>query len=77
VDAHNLATWAIANTLLYQLKSNTYAYIDFKNELAKSVRPRKTTRHTVLHGVAVSYDKPVNSLKIFIILDALAALKDA
>jgi hypothetical protein len=76
VDKHDLSTWAIANTLLYQLQSNTYVYTSFESELTKSVRSRKTTRHTVLHGVAVNYDKPANSLKVFLVLDALTALKD-
>lgn len=73
---YGLSTWAIANTLLYQLQSNTYEYTPFESELAKSIRNRKTTRHTVLHGIAVNYDKPSNSLRVFLILDALAALKD-
>ncbi len=76
LDEYSLSTWAIANTLLYQLQSNTYVYTSFEGELAKSVRTRKTTRHTVLHGVAISYDKPSNSLKVFLILDSLTALKD-
>lgn len=73
---YGLSTWAIANTLLYQLQSNTYKPTPFEIELAKSIRSRRTTRHTVLHGIAVNYDKPSNSLRVFLILDALAALKD-
>jgi hypothetical protein len=62
--------------LLYQLQSNTYVRTPFKNELDKSVQARKTTRHTVLHGVAISYDRPSNSLRVFLVLDALTALRD-
>jgi len=74
-DEYYFSTWAIVNTLLYQLQSNTYAYTSFESELTKSIRSRKTTRHTVLHGVAVNYDRPSNSLKLFLILDALTALR--
>lgn len=71
-----LSTWVIANTLLYQLQSSTYVYTSFESELAKSVQTRNTTRHTVLHGIAISYNRPANSLRVFLILDALTALKD-
>jgi hypothetical protein len=73
---YSLSTWAIANTLLHHLQSNTYVYTSFESELAKSIQTRKTTRHTVLHGVAIDYDKPSDSLRVFLILDALTALKD-
>ncbi len=75
-DARDLATWAIANTLLYQLQTSTYAFTDFEAELRKSINSRKTTRHTVLHGIAPGYDKPVHSLRIFLLLDAISALQE-
>lgn len=76
LDEYGLSAWAIANTLLYQLQSNTYAYTSFERELSKIAQYRETTRHTVLHGVALTYDKPSNSLKAFLILDSLAILRD-
>jgi hypothetical protein len=73
-DEYGLSDWAIANTLLYQLQTNTYVYTDFENELRRSANGRRTTRHTVLHGVTVNYHRPVNSLRIFALLDAISAL---
>lgn len=73
-DEYGLSGWAIANTLLYQLQTNTYVYTDFENELRRSANGRQTTRHTVLHGVTINYHKPINSLKIFVLLDAISAL---
>jgi hypothetical protein len=75
-DRYSLATQAIVNTLLYLLRSNIYLFTDFENELGKSIQNRKTTRHTVLHGIDVNYDKPSNSLRVFLVLDALTALKN-
>ena len=76
VNSYDLSTWAIATTLLYQLKTSTYVYSPFEAELDKSLLARSTSRHTVLHGITINYDKPVNSLKLFLILDALSALND-
>ncbi|MBC7258480.1 MAG: hypothetical protein H5T65_04475 [Chloroflexi bacterium] len=75
-DAYDLARWAIATTVLYQLQTSTYVFTDFKRELKKSACRRQVTRHTVLHGIAVRYDRPVHSLKAFLLLDALSALQE-
>lgn len=75
LDSYSLSSWAIANTLLYQLQTNTYVFTDFEAELSKSVNNRQTTRHTVLHGVAINYHKPIHSLKAFVLLDAISALE--
>lgn len=75
LDEYPLSSWAIANTLLYQLQTNTFTFTDFEAEFKKSSNSRKTTRHTVLHGIATNYDKPVHSLKAFVLLDALSSLQ--
>lgn len=74
-DEYSLTKWIVASTLLYQLQTSTYAYTDFEEELSKSVRRRRTTRHTVLHGVTVNYNKPMHSLKVLVLLDAISALQ--
>jgi hypothetical protein len=75
-DEYSLSKWVIATTLLYQLQTNTYVFTDFKSELKKSVDRRQVTRHTVSHGVALKYDRPIHSLKAFLLLDALSALQE-
>lgn len=75
-DDYSLSVWAIANTLLFQLNSSTYAFTDFGAELSKSINNRKTTRHTVLHGITSNYDRPIHSLRLFVLLDALSALQE-
>lgn len=75
LDEYPLSSWAIATTLLYQLQTNTFTFTDFEVEFKKSSNSRKTTRHTVLHGIATNYDKPVHSLKAFVLLDALSSLQ--
>lgn len=76
VDEYGLSKWVIASTLLYQLQTNTYVFTDFKIELKKSVNTRQVTRHTLSHGVALKYDRPIHSLKAFLLLDALSALQE-
>lgn len=76
LDEYPLPSWAIANTLLYQLQTNTFTFTDFEIEFRKSANNRKTTRHTVLHGIATNYDKPIHSLKAFVLLDALSSLQE-
>ncbi|MBW1939412.1 MAG: hypothetical protein JRI67_11760 [Deltaproteobacteria bacterium] len=76
VDEYGLSKWVIASTLLYQLQTNTYVFTDFEIELKKSVNTRQVTRHTVSHGVALKYDRPIHSLKAFLLLDALSALQE-
>lgn len=76
VDEYGLSKWVIASTLLYQLQTNTYVFTDFEIELKRSVNTRQVTRHTVSHGVALKYDRPIHSLKAFLLLDALSALQE-
>ena len=76
LDEYPLTSWVIATTLLYQLQTNTFTFTDFETEFNKSANKRKTTRHTVLHGIATNYDKPVHSLKAFVLLDALSSLQE-
>lgn len=73
-NSHNLARWTVA-TLLYQLKNNVYDRTDFDKEIEKPINRRRITRHTILHGIALKYDKPIHSLKTFVLLDALSALQ--
>jgi hypothetical protein len=75
LDEYPLTSWAIANTLLFQLQTSTFTFTDFEVEFKKSANNRKTTRHTVLHGIATNYNKPIHSLKAFILLDALSCLQ--
>lgn len=72
--SNELATWGIAETLLCQLSTNTYVWTDFSREIVLPLRKRRTTRHTVLHGIMIGYDRESISLKTFLLLDALSAL---
>lgn len=67
--------WAISETLLCQLSTNTYSYTDFGQQLALPVRKRRTTRHTIAHGIMPGYDRESVSLKAFLLLDAISALR--
>lgn len=75
ISNYPLSSWAIANTLLFQLQTNTFTFTDFEIEFKKSSNNRKATRHTVLHGISINYDKPIHSLKAFVLLDALSVLQ--
>ena len=75
-EEYPLSSWAIANTLLFQLQTNTFTYTDFEIEFRKSANKRKATRHTILHGISTNYDKPIHSLKAFVLLDALSVLQE-
>ena len=71
---HSFSTWIMASTLLCVLQTNTYMYHDFQVQMQKSTRSRAVTRHTVLHGVSTKYNTASNSLRCFLLLDAIAAL---
>lgn len=70
-----LSSWLMVHTLKVQLERNTYAFTDFQMELKKSPPRRQTTRHTILHGIMPNYDRPIHSLRMFLLLDALSALQ--
>ena len=74
-EERGLAEWGIATTLLHQLETSTYTRTDFSRELKKVAERREVTRHTVAHGVNYRYDRPIHSLKVFLILDAISALQ--
>jgi hypothetical protein len=75
-DNYTLFTWSIADTLHYQLQNSSYAFADFEQELKRAVKSRKATRHTILHGVNPGYNRPMNSLKAFLLLDAINYLQN-
>jgi hypothetical protein len=72
---YDMSTWVVASTLLYQLQTSTYLFSDFRSEVTKSINTRTVSRHTVLHGIAIRYDSAGNSLRAFLLLDALSTLK--
>lgn len=74
-DEYGLFNRVIATTLLYLLKTNTYASPKFEDELKKPINRRQVTRHTIAHGVAYEY-RPIDSLRDFLILDAISALQE-
>lgn len=74
LNDYNLWGWIIASTLLHQLMTNTYVHTSFVVELKRSGHRRSMTRHTVLHGISPNYDRPIHSLKGFLLLDAVSAL---
>ena len=76
LEDYGILDWAIASTLLYQLQTITYTFTNFERELQRSSQGRQVSRHTVLHGIATNYHKPIHSLKIFILLDAISMLRD-
>jgi len=73
-DLSSLSKWIIATTLLDQLQNEIYVYTNFESELKKPVNKRRITRHTVSHGVGLKYDRPIHSLKAFLLLDALSSV---
>jgi len=75
-DNYSIVTWSVVETLLQQLRNNTYVYTNFEVELKKSDRQRVFSRHTVLHGIKTNYYSPSNSLRVFLLLDAISALHD-
>lgn len=76
-DSHFFSIWAISEVLSYYLQNHVYPAKSFDNleEIKKPANTRQISRHTVIHGVAIKYDKPIYSLKLFLLLDALNALK--
>lgn len=66
--------WEISHTLLFILENNLYAHTDLRKEIKRAFKRRKITRHTILHGFYVNYNKPTISLKQFLILDAISGL---
>lgn len=64
----------MAKTLLYQLQADVYTYSDFRNELMRPVNRRVITRHTVTHGITPSHNRESDSLRAFLLLDALSTL---
>jgi hypothetical protein len=72
---YGLSDWVIASTVLFHLENNTYIFTSFDEEINKSDKTRRVTRHTISHGLSVNYDKPIHSLKAFLILDAISALQ--
>lgn len=73
-NSFTFSTWAIVDTLLNYVVNSGYMYTDFNVEIAKP--HRATTRHTILHGIQPNYHSQINSLKAFLLLDALSILQE-
>lgn len=75
LNSYSLAEWSIVQTLLHLLKTNTYDFTEFEKELDKPINQRRTTRHTVLHGVDINYHKQIHSLRAFLLIDAISVIE--
>jgi hypothetical protein len=73
-SSFTLSTWAIVDTLLNYVVNSGYMYTDFNVEIVKP--HRAITRHTILHGIQPNYHSQINSLKAFLLLDALSILQE-
>jgi hypothetical protein len=73
-NSFTFSEMAIVDTLLAYVINSGYTYTDFTVEITK--KKRATTRHTVLHGIQPNYHSQTNSLRAFLLLDALSILKD-
>jgi len=74
-EAHSWDVWPVVACLLYHLENNTYAYADFEDEIKRAARRRKITRHTLMHGIAIGYDKHMHSLRAILLLDSISILE--
>lgn len=68
--------WSMAETLLFQLNNNVYSSTRLQEEIKRSISKRKKNRHTISHGVNPAYNQEHHSLRLFLLLDALSALKE-
>jgi hypothetical protein len=76
IDAANKnSDWVIVGALTFLLENNIYSFTDFNQEINRPFQKRKLTRHTILHGLSVNYNKSAMSLKGFLILDAIFDLR--
>lgn len=73
---HNLGKWATATALIEVLNEVIYKRSEFPDEIKKAHTSRKVTRHSVLHGIAINYDRPIYSLKAMVTLDAISFLSE-
>ncbi len=71
----DFSAWAIATTLNHIFGVSTYASTTFEKELKRLAHRRRVNRHTVLHGIMSAYDREIHSLRAFLLLDALSALR--
>jgi hypothetical protein len=73
-DSLTITKYATVDTLLAYVMNSGYVYTDFGVEIKK--KRRATTRHTVLHGIQPNYHSQTNSLRAFLLLDALSILEN-
>lgn len=48
--------------------------LTIEDEIAKPVKKRRNSRHTISHGIAIDFGTQLDSLKHFLILDAISVL---
>lgn len=69
--------WIAAESLLYFLEGTLYiSQGDFQKNLDRLERESRLNRHSILHGIQIKYATPMNSLRCFLVLDALSSLID-
>ncbi|MBI5928900.1 MAG: hypothetical protein HY862_06305 [Chloroflexi bacterium] len=66
--------WPIAETLKSHLLNDVYKGTPFDQQIKLPLKDREITRHTVLHGINPNYSSEGESLKYFLLLDALFAI---
>lgn len=71
IDSFSLSEMVAIYTLLHYLEGQLYGWTDFLGEANQSEEQDSLNRHAILHGVQINYASQENSLKCFLVLDAL------
>lgn len=75
MSALSFEEWVSVESLLYYLEGTLYLSLgNFREELERLKKESKLNRHLVLHGIQTKYATQMNSLRCFLLLDALSMI---
>jgi len=75
IDGVDIIQSAMAEAVIQYVQNVSYENIDFASQYAELRRRRALNRHGILHGIQINYYSAMNSLRCFLLLDALYGLR--
>jgi len=75
VDSMDIIQWVMAEAVILYVENVSYENVDFASRYAELRKQRELNRHGTLHGIQINYYSAMNSLRCFLLLDALYGLR--
>ncbi len=75
IEAMDITHLVMVKASVQYIQNVSYKRTEFQTQYAELREQQELSRHGVLHGIQINYSSPMNSLRCFLLLDALYGVR--